>query len=122
MQYEKALESMKDGKVNVLCIIDKNHERSVVALDHFRNFKAILLIVEYIIENKEGILIYPAGKRELLFEIKKRKVKNWKNCLKLLGILDEQEPSVQSAEQVWDWEICIYQDMEKDHHSIDIWK
>ena len=67
---------MKDGKVNVLCIIDKNHERSVVALDHFRNFKAILLIVEYIIENKEGILIYPAGKRELLFEIKKRKVKN----------------------------------------------
>ena len=80
------------------------------------------MIVEYIIENKVGILIYPAGKRELLFEIKKRKVKNWKNCLKLLGILDEQEPSVQSAEQVWDWEICIYQDMEKDHHSIDIWK
>ena len=61
------------------------------------------MIVEYIIENKVGILIYPAGKRELLFEIKKRKVKNWKNCLKLLGILDEQEPSVQSAEQVWDW-------------------
>ena len=45
----------KDGKkVNVLCIIDWNHERSVVVLDHFRNFKCIYLIVEYNIENKEG--------------------------------------------------------------------
>ena len=26
---------------NVLCIVDQNHERSVVVLDHFRNFKGI---------------------------------------------------------------------------------
>ena len=32
----------KDGKkVNVLCIVDPNHGRSVVVLDHFRNFKGI---------------------------------------------------------------------------------
>ena len=38
----KALESAKDGKkVNILCIIDQNNERSVVALDHFRSFKGI---------------------------------------------------------------------------------
>ena len=31
-----------DGrKVNVLCIIDRNRERSVVVLDHFSNFKDI---------------------------------------------------------------------------------
>ena len=29
LQYEKALESTKDGKkVNVLCIVDRSHERS----------------------------------------------------------------------------------------------
>ena len=27
--------------VNVLCIVDRNRERSVVALDHFRNSKNI---------------------------------------------------------------------------------
>ena len=42
LTIRKALESTKDGKkVNVLCIVDQNHERSVVALDHFRNFKGI---------------------------------------------------------------------------------
>ena len=30
----------KEGKkINVLCIVARNHERSVVVLDHFRNFK-----------------------------------------------------------------------------------
>ena len=28
-------------KVNVLCIVDLNHERFVIVLDHFRNFKGI---------------------------------------------------------------------------------
>ena len=38
----------RDGKkVNVLCIVDRSHGRSVVVLDHFRNFKSIYLIVEY---------------------------------------------------------------------------
>ena len=43
LQYEKLwMESTKDGKkVNVACIVDRNHERSVVVLDHFRNFKGI---------------------------------------------------------------------------------
>ena len=66
---------MNDGKkVKVLCIVDQNHERSVAVLDHFRNFKGIWLIVEYNIENEEEMRI--PRKRKLLFEIKKRKVKN----------------------------------------------
>ena len=28
-------------KVNVLWMVDQNHERSVVAVDNFRNFKGI---------------------------------------------------------------------------------
>ena len=28
-------------KVNVLCILDRNHEGFVVVTDHFRNFKGI---------------------------------------------------------------------------------
>ena len=33
-------QATNDGeKMNVLCIVDRNHERSVVLLDHFRNFK-----------------------------------------------------------------------------------
>ena len=58
----KALESTKDGKVNhlaftlqwkILCIVDRNHERSVVVLTHFTNFKGIYLILEYNIKNEE---------------------------------------------------------------------
>ena len=46
LQYEKLLKvptvTTKDGKkVNVLYIVDRNYERYVVALDHFRNFKGI---------------------------------------------------------------------------------
>ena len=79
----KALESAKYWKkVNVLCIADQNHERPVVVLDYFRNFKDKLL----------------------LEKLKKEKLKI-KNLLKI-SILDEQEPSVQSADrtkavQVW---------------------
>ena len=33
---------MRYGKnVNVLCIVDQNHERSAVVLEHFKNFKGI---------------------------------------------------------------------------------
>ena len=36
------MESTIDGKkTNAVCIVDRNHERSVVFLDHFRNFKDI---------------------------------------------------------------------------------
>ena len=56
------MKSKKDGKkVNVLCIVDQNHERYVVVLEHFRNFKDIYLIMKYNIENEEGILIQGKG-------------------------------------------------------------
>ena len=61
--------------MNVLCIVDQNHERSVVVLDHFRNFK-----VEYNIENEEGILIQ--GKEHYCTKLKKGKLKT-KKLLKI---------------------------------------
>ena len=52
---------LKDGKkVNVLCIVDRNHERSVVVLDHFRNFKRHLVNSGHNIESG-GILIQGRG-------------------------------------------------------------
>ena len=35
------MNALTGKKVNVLCIVDRNHETSVVVLDHFRNFKGI---------------------------------------------------------------------------------
>ena len=90
----KSLESTKvEKKVNVFCIVDRNHGRSVVALDHFRNFKGNQLIVEYNIENEEGILFQ--GKGNYCLKLKKGKLKT-KKLLKIT-ILGEQEHSVQSA-------------------------
>ena len=63
--------------MNVRCLVDRNHERSVFAPDHFRNFKGIMLIVEYNIENEEEILIQ-TGKRKLLLEIQKGNLKTKK--------------------------------------------
>ena len=62
------------------------------------------MIVEYNIENEEGILIQ--GKGNHCSKLKKGKLKT-KKLLKIT-ILDEQEPSVQSADrtkslQVWSW-------------------
>ena len=52
---------------------------------------------------KSGGNTYP-GKRKLLCLILKKESQKLKPCQKLLGILDEQDPSsVQSAEQVWRW-------------------
>ena len=76
---------------------DQNHERSVVVLDDFRKFKGIQLIVEYNIENEEGILIQ--GKGNCCSKLKGGKLKT-KKLLKIARLLDEQKPSVQSAEQV----------------------
>ena len=56
------------------------------------------MIVDYNIENEEGMLIQ--RKRNYCSKLKKGKLKNWKT---LLSILDEKEPSVQSTEQVWSW-------------------
>ena len=44
LQYEELVESAirKDGKkLNVLYIVDQNHQRSVIVVDHSRNFKDI---------------------------------------------------------------------------------
>ena len=67
---------------------------------------------------------YLSREKELLFEIKKGKLKTEK--LLKIAILDEQEPSRQSADrtkavQVWSW-VCIYENLESDRHSIYIWK
>ena len=70
---------MKGGKqVNVLCIVDRNRERSVVVLD--RSFKGIQLIVEYNIKNEKGILIQKKGNFSL--KLKRRKLKS-KKLLKI---------------------------------------
>ena len=58
----------------------KSWERSVVVLDHFRNFKGILLIVEYNIKNEEGTLIQEEG--NYCLELKKGKLKT-KKLLKI---------------------------------------
>ena len=53
-------------KVNVLCIVEWNHERSVVVLDHFRDFKIDSGVQHW----KWGGNTYP-WKIKLLFGIKK---------------------------------------------------
>ena len=53
--------------------------------------------MEYNIENEEGTLIQ--GKINYCSKLKKGKLKT--KLQKLLGILDEQEPSVHSTKQVW---------------------
>ena len=103
-------------KVNVLCIVDRNHEGSV--LDHFRNFKGIQLIVEHNIENEDGIRIQGKGNYS---KLKKGKLKT-KKCLLLLYQMNKNpqynqqtEPKQYKSEVE---EICIYQNLESDRHSI----
>ena len=58
-------------KVNVLCIVDRNHGRSVIVLElGIRNFRGIQMIVEYNIENEEDILIQ--GKGNYCSKLKKK--------------------------------------------------
>ena len=41
-QMKNSGKNTKDGrKVNVLCIVDRNHQRSMVVVDHSRNFKGV---------------------------------------------------------------------------------
>ena len=64
----------KDGtKVNVLYIFDQNHQKSVIAVDHSRNFKGIVVDGGY---NGE-IGIYP-GRGNYCLKLKKRNLKNKK--------------------------------------------
>ena len=71
---------------------ERNHKRPVVVPDHFRNFKRIQSIVVTTSKIEEYLSV---RERKLLFEIEKRKVKR----LLKITILDEQEPSVQSADK-----------------------
>ena len=70
----KSYSSWKNGKkVNVLCIVNRNHDQYVVVLDNFRNFKDIELIVE----NEEGTLLIQ-GKGKYCSKLRKRKLKTKK--------------------------------------------
>ena len=40
LQYEE-LWKVRYEKINVLYIVDRNHQRSVIVVDHSRNFKGI---------------------------------------------------------------------------------
>ena len=88
-------------KVNVLYIVDWNNKRSVIAVNHFRNFKGIWLMVVTMEK-------YLSRKKKLMFEIEKKESQKLKSLSKFtIYILDEQEPSVRSAAnrtktvQVW---------------------
>ena len=53
----------KDGrKVNLLCIVDRNHQRSMAAVDHFRNLVE-LVDDGFNIQNR-GIVIFTYRKKE----------------------------------------------------------
>ena len=42
LQYERAWRYWKDGyEVNVLCIVDQDHQRPMIAVNHFMKFKGI---------------------------------------------------------------------------------
>ena len=57
----------EDGKkVNVLYIADRHYQRSVIVIDHSRNFKGIYSMVVTMEK-------YLSRKRKLLFEIEKKK-------------------------------------------------
>ena len=57
--------SKDDKKVNALCIVDWNYQRSLVVVNHSRNFKSISLMMVTIIKNGEILS-------------KKEEIQNWK--------------------------------------------
>ena len=68
--------------MNILCIVARNHERSVVLVDSGYNIENQILI---------------QGRGNYCSKLKKGKLKT-KGLLKIT-ILDEQEPSAQSADR-----------------------
>ena len=54
---------------------NRNHRRSVVVLEHFRNIKDLSLPVDSGVQNRKRGNTYP-GEKKLWFEIQKRKVKH----------------------------------------------
>ena len=103
--------------MNLICIVEGNHERSVVVLDHFKNFKGNQLIVEYNIEN-EGIII--EGKGNYCLMLKKEKLKTAEKKVVKNDQLYQMNKSSQYNQHRKSEveEICIYQNMESGRHSI----
>ena len=62
-------------KVNVLYIVDWNNKRSVIAVNHFRNFKGIWLMVVTMEK-------YLSRKKKLMFEIEKKESQKLKSLSK----------------------------------------
>ena len=105
-----------EKKVNVLCIDDRNHERYVVVLDHFRNFKGIQLIVDQNIKNKEGILIQ--GKGNQCSKLKKGKLETKKVVKNYLVYQMNKGPQYNQQSKSEIKKISIYQNMESGCHSV----
>ena len=86
--------------MNVLCVVDRAYQRSVVVVDHSRNFKGIKSMVNPQIMGcnieKGGILIQKEERGNYCSKLKKGMLKTKK--LSKINILNEQEPSVQSAD------------------------
>ena len=61
LQYERLWKVQKKEEGNCICIVDRNHERSVVVLDYFRNLNGIQLIVITISKMEE----YLSREREI---------------------------------------------------------
>ena len=78
---------MSGKQVNLLYIIDRDHQRSVVEIDHSSNFKGILDDVKpsatYELQHRKWRNTYPGKRRrKLLFKIEKKKSGKLKTCQK----------------------------------------
>ena len=97
--------------MNVICIVDQDHQRSVVAED----LGILKAFSRWWLQHWKWRNTYPGGR--------KRKTKK----LPKITILEDQEPSVQSADrikvvEVWSWRNMFHQNLETGHHRIYIWK
>ena len=104
LQYKKTRGSRKDGqKLDVVCVIDQDHQRSAIVVDHFRKFKGIQSVenprhLGCNIGNKETLLINSGKKkRKLQFELEKRESKKLKNYQKLLECMNKSPQCNQPA-------------------------
>ena len=94
--------------MNELCIFDKDYQRYVFIADHSRNYKSIFSMI-----NPQQMGYWSRIKEEKII------VQNWKKGklktkeLSKITILNEREPSAQSADrtkalQAWKWVEEIY--------------
>ena len=93
--------------MNVLCIVDQDHQCGVVAVDHTSKFKVIQLILNpplmvYNTKNGASLQKLPdklqiSGKRQLVDIIEKKESKTL-NTLSKATRVDQKDPSVQSEQ------------------------